>query len=189
MSWSRQCGVPRALPWTPRSMPDGQGLRSCRAAFPQRTRGGRRTERGQRRISEAQRVRRRLRRSVTRATRARLFFRSEVLHAIPHTPQAPSCMHFSVALLIREATSRSVSSLGVGPQAFTPQAFTTSHERRGRSWPLRVSNAHAATNRGTTDHNKSYRNTEPVGLTQRPAATLLPPPRRAERSLDAALHA
>ena len=48
---------------------------------------------------------------------------------------------------------------------------------------------HTATNRGTTDHNESYRNTEPVGLTQRPAATLLPPPRRAERSLDAALHA
>ena len=169
-------------------MPDGQGLRPCRAAFPQRTRGGRRTERGQRRISEAA-ARAQAPSIVIRLTAGALRCSSdrEVLHAIPHRRLA-ACT--SVALLIREATSRSVSSLGVGPQAYTPQADSlTSHVSdevaHGRFECL----THTATNRGTTDHNESYRNTEPVGLTQRPAATLLPPPRRAERSLDAALHA
>ena len=187
--------MPRALPWTPRSMPDGQGLRPCRAAF--RFPSGRAEVGGRSGVSVGSARPSSCAGANEAASdeRSRMYFiigcssDREVLHAIPHRRLA-ACT--SVALLIREATSRSVSSLGVGPQAFSHlkhsqrhTTATTDEVAHGRFECL----THTATNRGTTDHNESYRNTEPVGLTQRPAATLVPPPRRAERSLDAALHA
>ena len=176
-------------------MPDGQGLRPCRAAF--RFPSGRAEVGGRSGVSvgsarpsscaganEAASAR-----ALPDVFHHRMFFRSR--SAPCHSPQAPSCMHFCSTsdprghVTLGQLTGCGASSIHTSSIHNVTRATRSPTLAHGRFECL----THTATNRGTTDHNESYRNTEPVGLTQRPAATLLPPPRRAERSLDAALHA